>query len=173
VHGIVVQNGGRIQVESVEGRGTTFEIRFPRAPGAAARDAGSAEVDVQSLSGTETVLVIEDEPLVRQTTERALTGAGYCVLSAGSGAEAIRLARNTRTPIQLVVSDVVMQGMSGPLAVQVLGTLRPNLRALFVSGYSADEIAEKGELPAGIDFLPKPYHRADLLARVRRILDGR
>jgi PAS domain S-box-containing protein len=173
VHGIVVQNGGRIQVESAEGRGTTFAIRFPRARGVAAADPVPAEVDVHALGGTETVLVIEDEPLVRQTAERALAGVGYRVLSAGSGTEAIRLARNTRLPIELVVSDVVMPGMSGPTAVHVLETLLPNLRALYVSGYSADEIADKGELPADIDFLPKPYSRVDLLARVRRILDGR
>jgi PAS domain S-box-containing protein len=173
VHGIVVQNGGRVRVESVEGHGTTFEIRFPRARGAVAADPVVTDVDARALRGTETVLVVEDEPLVRQTAERALVGAGYQVLSAGSGVAALAMVRAVTAPLDLVVTDVVMPGLSGPRTVEALRADHPGLRSLFVSGYSADEIARKGELPPGIDFLPKPYTRVDLLSRVRRILDDR
>ena len=170
VHGIVVQNGGRVLVESEPGRGTTFEIRFPRtleSPGAPARPPVPA-----ASRGSETILVVEDDPRVRAVTVRALRGAGHRVLVATDGAEALAVAEQSDGPIDLVVSDVVMPGMSGRAVVEALRRRRPGMRALFVSGYPQDVIARRGVLDGGIEFLAKPFTPATLGARVRAILDA-
>jgi two-component system cell cycle sensor histidine kinase/response regulator CckA len=173
VHGIVTQNGGRVLVESEPGQGTTFEIRFPRtredpgvAPGPAERAAPAA------TRGTETILVVEDDPRVRAVTVRALRGAGHRVVVAGSGAEALGILEGERGPLHMVVTDVVMPGMSGRALVDALRARRPGLRALFVSGYPQEVIARRGVLDSGIEFLAKPFTPATLVVRVRALLDA-
>jgi CheY-like chemotaxis protein len=170
VHGIVTQNGGRVLVESRPGQGTTFEIRFPRThavAGVAARPAAPA-----ARTGSETILVVEDDPRVRAVTVRALRGAGHRVLVASDGPEALAVADRCDTTLHLVVTDVVMPGMSGKAVVESLRRQRPGLRALFVSGYPQEVIARRGVLDSGIEFLAKPFTPAVLAARVRAILDA-
>jgi PAS domain S-box-containing protein len=173
VHGIVTQNGGRVLVESEPGQGTTFEIRFPRTredPGAAPRPAEPAAP--AATRGTETILVVEDDPRVRAVTVRALRGAGHRVVVAGSGAEALGILEGERGPLHMVVTDVVMPGMSGRALVDALRARRPGLRALFVSGYPQEVIARRGVLDSGIEFLAKPFTPATLVVRVRALLDA-
>jgi PAS domain S-box-containing protein len=170
VHGIVAQSEGRILVASAPGRGTTFELRFPRtllAPAAA-----SPPTPV-SLRGTETVLLVEDDAQVRGVTAKALERAGYTVLAASSGDEALALAAAHRGRLDLVICDVVMGGMNGRVAVDRLREAQPGLRALFISGYTHEIISQRGVLASGVEFLPKPFTPNVLLARLREVLAAR
>ena len=115
---------------------------------------------------------MEDEPGVRDVTVRALRNAGYDVLAARSGEEAVRLDAATLARIRLLVTDVVMPGMDGRATAEALWRLHPGLRVLFVSGYTEEAIVQRGVLDAGIQFLSKPFTPADLLARVRTLLDA-
>ncbi|MFT3915597.1 MAG: response regulator [Anaeromyxobacteraceae bacterium] len=169
VYGIVDQAGGHISVDSTPGRGTTFEIRFPRT--GSPTPAPVAENPLANpRRGTETVLVVEDDALVRSLTVRVLRGAGYQVLVASQGQEAIELARGGR--LDLVVTDVVLPGVGGRDVAQALRSARPGLPVLYVSGYTADAIATRGVLAPGVEFLAKPFTARALLERVRAILDA-
>jgi len=159
-------------VESHPGEGTTFEVRFPRTL-AAIRDVAPAAPAPAPARGSETILVVEDDPRVRAVTVRALRAAGHRVLVAGNGAEALGIAEGNGGILHLVVTDVVMPGMSGPAVVDALRARRPGLPALFVSGYPREVIARRGVLDTGIEFLAKPFTPSALVARVRSILDGR
>ncbi len=170
VHGIVTQNGGRVLVESEPGRGTTFEIRFPRTQAVAAPT--SAAPAPGRRRGSETVLVVEDDARVRAVTVRALRAAGHRVLVASDGPEALAVVEQSDAPVHVVVTDVVMPGMSGRAVVDALRRRQPGLRALFVSGYPQEVIARRGVLEGGIAFLPKPFTPAVLQARVREVLDA-
>ena len=170
VHGIVTQNGGRVLVESQPGQGTTFEIRFPRTH--ATPEAAHHPTAAAAARGTETILVVEDDSQVRAVTVRALRGAGHRVLVASDGPEALAVADRCDGTLHLVVTDVVMPGMSGKAVVESLRRQRPGLRALFVSGYPQEVIARRGVLDGGIEFLAKPFTPAVLAARVRAILDA-
>jgi CheY-like chemotaxis protein len=171
VYGIVRQSGGHVRVQSERGRGTTFGIYLPRsdAPSPARtetpRSAGRA-------GGEETVLVVEDDPKVREVTARALRGAGFRVLEAGSGRAALEVAAAGAPPPQLVVTDVVMPDMSGREVAEALQRSFPGLRVLFVSGYTQNTIVHHGVLDSGIEFLAKPFTPTALLARVRAVLDA-
>ncbi len=171
VYGIVRQSGGAIRVESAAGRGTTFELYFPRCDAAPAATASGARAGAGAVrGGRETVLVVEDDPRVREVTVRALAGAGYRVLAAEGGARALELAPPEER-LDLLVTDVVMPGMSGPQMAEALARARPGLRVLYVSGYAEDAIVHHGIIDSGIDLLAKPYTPALLLARVRQVLD--
>ncbi len=170
VHGIVTQNGGRVLVESRPGHGTTFEIRFPRTHAVA--EVEPRPVGPAARTGDETILVVEDDPRVRAVTVRALRGAGHRVLVASDGPEALAVAEQWDGTLHLVVTDVVMPGMSGKAVVESLRRKRPGLRALFVSGYPQEVIARRGVLDGGIEFLAKPFTPATLAARVRAVLDA-
>jgi CheY-like chemotaxis protein len=172
VHGIVAQSGGEITVESEPGRGTAFEIAFPRCDRPAA-PAGAPAGPSPGPRGSGTVLVVEDEPQVRAVTVRVLRGHGFRVLVAGSGGEALEVAGATLDPVDLVVSDVVMPGMDGRSAVDALRSLHPSMRVLYVSGYPEAHFAGRGILEPGVELLQKPFTPAALLARVHRILDAR
>jgi DNA-binding response OmpR family regulator len=127
----------------------------------------------QSRGGSETLLLVEDEHSVRNMLERALRSAGYRVLLAADGEQGLEVAGRESGPIDLVVCDVVMPGMSGPEMVERLHRERGALRVLHVSGYSDDGLAELQRPGCSVDFLAKPFSIADLLRRVRKLLDAR
>ncbi len=174
VYGIVSQSGGEVQVESRPGHGATFRVLFPRAlPIEAEPDsAGHGEPDSQVARGTETILVVEDEAAVRDVIRRILGAAGYRVLTADCGAEALRLCREHPGEIGLLLSDVVMPRMGGQECAEQAVRLRPGLRVLFMSGYAEEAIAQQGVLQPGTRLLGKPFSAAELTRQVREVLDG-
>jgi PAS domain S-box-containing protein len=173
VHGIVTQAGGQVQVESDPGVGTTFEISLPRGAQGVVPVAGPSNVPAPMTGGTESVLVVEDDPLVREVTARALRSGGYRVLMADGGVAALEVASSEGERLRLVVSDVVMPGVDGRTLADELVRRLPGVRVLFVSGYTQDVISHHGVLDSGIEFLQKPFTSSALLARVRGLLDQR
>jgi two-component system, cell cycle sensor histidine kinase and response regulator CckA len=170
VYGIVRQSGGDIRVESEPGQGATFTLRFPRHHGPEA--ARAAPAVASAAGGSETILVVEDDRQVRDVTVRALRAAGYRVLVAGGGEEALALAATAGTRPKLVITDVVMPGQDGHALAGLLRLRHDGLRVLFVSGYTQDVLHRRGVLDSGVQFLPKPFTPAALLARVRTVLDA-
>jgi two-component system, cell cycle sensor histidine kinase and response regulator CckA len=169
VYGIVKQRGGTIQVESEVGRGTTFEIRFPRIHGVAAGAPDRAAP--ATVSGSERVLLVEDDRGVREVALRALRDGGYQVQAASGPAEALASAAGGAR-FDLLVSDVVMPRSDGRKLAAALRLAQPGLRVLFISGHAERILAHGGVLEAGIEFLPKPFTPAALLAKVREVLDA-
>jgi CheY-like chemotaxis protein len=170
-YGIVKQSGGYITVDSEAGRGTTLRIYLPRVEGTAVV---SGRTTSSSLSpvGTETILLVEDEAGVRRLSLTVLETQGYVVLQAASGDMALQVARSETGPIHLVVTDIVMPGMSGRELWERLRVLRPDSRVLFMSGYTDDAIARHGVLEPGIAFLQKPFTPFSLAQKVREVLDA-
>jgi two-component system cell cycle sensor histidine kinase/response regulator CckA len=172
VYGIVEQSGGHVHVDTEPNRGTTFELRFPRTEPAG----GTPAVDIapSPSGGLETVLVVEDDPFVRDVAARALRRAGYRVLVAESSAEALEVVAREDVGVQIVVSDVVLPGVDERELVEELRSRSGGeLRALYISGYTHDVISRHGVLDSGVAFLPKPFTAEQLLARVRTLLDAR
>jgi PAS domain S-box-containing protein len=170
VFGVVKQSGGFIRVESEVGRGTAFEICFPRtfdSPAVPQKSPRSA-----TTRGTERILLVEDDPSVREVTSRVLSSGGYQVLVAGGSAEALELLAREERPLHLLVTDVVMPGLSGRDLAREVREKRPGLTVLFISGYAESALSKDGVLEAGVELLPKPFTPSDLLARVRALLDG-
>jgi len=170
VYGIVKQSGGHILVDSAPDRGTTFEVYFPRTldPVLAAAPPDQAAV----ARGSGTILVVEDDPHVREVTVRSLRAGGYRVLAARDGRDALELAAREDGRLHVLVTDIVMPGLSGREVADELRRRHPDLRVLFVSGYTRDAIVQRGVLDAGIAFLQKPFTASSLLARVRVVLDA-
>ena len=168
---IVQQSGGHVGVDSELGRGTTFRIYLPRVE----QPVDTAPKPIQTAPparGTETLLVVEDDPAVRHLAEGVLKAQGYDVLSAPNGQDALHVAREHKgSPIRLVVTDVIMPLMGGKVMAEWLKTAYPDLKILFTSGYTDEAIAQEGVLEPGIAFLPKPYTPAALTRRVRELLD--
>src|ERR1035437_6340801 len=171
VHGIVLQSGGAISVYSEPGRGTTFKVYLPRLAGAAAVRRPVSGVHKALPTGSETVLVVEDEAAIRQLTNLILQKAGYTVLLAESPVAAERIAGSHPGLIHLLLTDVVMPGMRGPELAERLLRLRPDLRVLFMSGYTDHAIAHRGFLDAGTEFLQKPFTPLRLTQKIREVLD--
>jgi nitrogen-specific signal transduction histidine kinase/CheY-like chemotaxis protein len=170
VYGILQQSGGAIGVYSEAGRGTTFKVYLPRADGSGPEEGDRPEA-AATPRGNETVLVAEDEGPVRVLVGEVLRAYGYGVLEANDGAEAIRVAEGNAGPIDLLVTDVVMPGMSGRALAQHLA-LRPSLKVLYVSGYTDDAVVRHGVLEAETAFLQKPFRPDDLARKVRAVLDA-
>ncbi len=169
VYGIVKQSAGFIEWESEPGAGTTFRIYFPRA----ARGGAAAVPPLArpTFRGTETVLVVEDEPAVREIAMRSLSGAGYKVLAAGGGPQALKLLASLDEPLHLLLTDVVMPEVSGKMVAEAASRLQPSTRVLYMSGYANDAIAHHGVLEPGLELLTKPFTPSGLLAKVRAVLD--
>jgi signal transduction histidine kinase len=168
---IVQQSGGHIDVFSEIGNGTTFKIYFPRVQ--QPLDSGTKFFRKGPLPrGTETLLVVEDEPSLKHLAQSVLEGQGYTVRSASNGQDALHTVRDHKgPPIQLVVTDVIMPLMGGKVMAEWLKTTNPDLKILFTSGYTGGEITTDGMLQPGVEFLPKPYTPATLSRKVREMLD--
>ena len=169
VFGIVQQSGGRIGVESQIGLGTTFRIDFPATQEEASTEQ-KAGPSVPPRRGRATVLVVEDELPVRRIVVLSLRGAGYDVLEAARPEDALVLAEQHKGSIDLLLTDVVMPGMSGRHLSERLLALRPNLRVLYVSGYTQDAITHRGAMNPGVHFFQKPFTGTGLLEVVERVL---
>jgi CheY-like chemotaxis protein len=169
---IVQQAGGYIDVISESGKGATFKIYFPRVH--QPLDLGTELFKRGPLPrGTETLLVVEDEPSVRHLARRVLEAQGYTVLSASNGQDALHAVRDHKgSPIQLVITDVIMPMMGGKVMAEWLKTSHPDLKILFTSGYTDDAITNNGALQPGVTFLAKPYTPATLARKVREMLDA-
>jgi CheY-like chemotaxis protein len=157
-------------VDSEPGQGTIFEVWLPRSSTSAAAAEGPDARATPARGGTESLLLVEDDPLVREMAARALRGGGYRVLVAASGAEALQLA-TLEVGLRLVVTDVVLPGLDGKGLADELVRRLPGLRVLFISGYEREVVGQHGVDDAGAEFLPKPFTAAALLASVRGLLD--
>jgi len=168
---IVQQSGGHIEVQSELGKGTTFKIYFPRVE--QPMDIPTKSVETSPLPrGTETLLLVEDDPSVRHLACSILESQGYNVLRANNGQDALHVAREHKgPPIRLVITDVIMPQMGGKVMAEWLKTTYPDLKILFTSGYTDDAIAQHGVLEPGVAFLSKPYTPATLARKVRKMLD--
>jgi two-component system cell cycle sensor histidine kinase/response regulator CckA len=171
VFGVVKQSGGLIQVESTPGEGTTFTIDLPQV----VVDLPVVQVAEPAVMtrGTETILVVDDEDVVRTWVSRCLRGLGYRVVEASEAGEALRLIAEEERPIELVVSDMVMPGMDGGQLRNRLVELRPGLPVLIMSGFAREELVRQGRLDAQAFLLPKPFGPEALASKVRELLDGR
>jgi signal transduction histidine kinase len=171
VYGIVKQSDGYIWVSSEPGRGTTFRIYLPEHTGPV--EELPSPSSVAPPRGIETILIVEDEPAVRRMASRALRSQGYAVLEAANGAEALEVLSGAAGPVDLVLSDVVMPVLNGRELSERLAIDRPEVRVLFMSGYTDDDIVRRGLLQPGAPFLQKPFVPADLSRKVREVLDNR
>jgi nitrogen-specific signal transduction histidine kinase/CheY-like chemotaxis protein len=169
VYGIVKQSGGYIYVDSRPGKGTTFKIYLPQVDGKIEDQAIVAESSARA-GGSETVLVVEDEEGIRDLVREVLALNGYTVIAAGDAREALRMATGHRGRIDLLLTDVVMPGMSGRELVGHLRSIRPDTKILYMSGYTADGVLRQDILDAEASFLQKPFTPDGLLAKAREVL---
>jgi two-component system cell cycle sensor histidine kinase/response regulator CckA len=170
VHGIVTDGRGFIEVDSRTRKGSQFRVYLP------AIDEAPRPVSLapprDPAGGRERLLLVEDDAAVRRVGFRVLHGAGYDVVQASTAEEAIAYLESHPEPIDLLVTDVVMPGMSGPKLAEVIRQSRPNMRIIFISGYAGDEVARKGISTGDVPFVQKPYLPSQLLARIREVLDS-
>lgn len=171
VYGIVQQSAGHIRVKSRVGEGTTFWIYLPRVEDEAAPEERSAETD-EFFKGNETVLLAEDDRTVRTLAARVLSQSGYRVLECPSGEDALRALDEHASPIDLLVTDVVMNGISGPELAKRVAQRQPGVKVLYLSGYMESDMRNDILKGVGSSFLAKPFRPRDLVQRVRRALDG-
>ena len=169
VHGIVSQSSGHITVSSKPDQGTTFTIYFPRV--ATPQPADQPGERGRSGAGSETILLVDDDVTVRHFLMRALTMHGYKVLKTGSPTAAVTLLQETPDPIDLLVTDVVMPEMNGPQLAERLRAIRPELKVLFISGYTRDALVRRGVLEEGVKLLAKPFAPDELIDWVRKMLE--
>jgi CheY-like chemotaxis protein len=171
VYGIVTQNGGHMHLESSPGVGTTFTIYWPCVD-TPTEVADTESVPQLSTHGRETVLLVEDEAVVRDLVRQVLQVAGYMVLVAGNGEQALQLTHEHEGPIHLLLADVVLPGMSGPEVAAHLTSLHQETKVLYMSGYAQDTIERYGTSMKEQMFLQKPFTPAILLNRVRKALEA-
>jgi two-component system cell cycle sensor histidine kinase/response regulator CckA len=170
VYGIVTQHGGNMQVESAPGVGTTFTIHLPRVE----MPIKAAEVESAprlAPYGGETILLVEDEAVVRDLVRQVLQETGYAVLEAANGEQALQLSHTHRGPIQLLLTDVVLPGLGGPEVAEQLASTRPEIRVIYMSGYAQETSMRYGIPERQRLFLQKPFTPTTLLTHVRAALD--
>ena len=170
VYGIVKQSGGFIWVESAPGKGATFEIYFPQASGKATESSAEPAVRVESR-GTETILIVEDEPGVRELASQFLRASGYSVLEAPDGVKALEVAEKHSGPIHLLLSDMVMPRMGGQELVARLRATRAGMKFILMSGYSEYNGTEFRQVDSPFHRLGKPFSMATLIGKVREALE--
>jgi len=172
-YAIVKQHGGNIWVYSEPGKGSTFKTYLPRSVTGEAQDRSSETARLEELLGSETILLVEDEPLVGSTARRMLERGGYTVLMTSNGEEAERIAQQHGLErIDLLITDVVMPRMGGKELYQRLSLVKPGLKVLYISGYTDNSIVHNGILDEGTQFLQKPFNQLALLKKVRRVLES-
>jgi signal transduction histidine kinase/ActR/RegA family two-component response regulator len=171
VYGIVKQNNGFINVYSEPNKGTTFRIYFPRN---AEKDLPKQKPEPKGVdaTGCETILLVEDEKAILKMTTMMLERLGYTVLAASDPAVAVDIGKSHTNKIDLLMTDVVMPGMNGKDLARKIAQLFPNLKILFMSGYTANLIAHHGVLDRGVEFIQKPFSRQDLAQKIRDVLNG-
>jgi CheY-like chemotaxis protein len=169
VYGIVRQSGGWIEVTSKVEHGTSFSIYLPRVDGISTSDR-TASVAGETLHGSETVLVVEDEDGVRRLTAETLESYGYHVLEAANPAEALGIAEQHSDEIQLLLTDVILPGMNGKSLAERVQELIPDINVIFMSGYPADVISKRGIMEREVGYLSKPFSPESLAAKVREVL---
>src|SRR4029077_2204798 len=175
VYGIIKQSGGYIWVYSELGKGTTFKIYLPRVPYPGERVAPAAATAVETHKaepGTETVLLVEDEANLRYLARQFLEKQGYRVIEAADGAVAMQIVVAHEGVIHLLLTDVIMPGMNGRELAQRVSEIRPNVKVLYMSGYTENVIGHNGTLDAGVRLLQKPFNLRDLKDKVSEGLDA-
>jgi CheY-like chemotaxis protein len=172
VYGILKQSGGSIHVESEAGRGTAFRVYLPVEEGVA-RMRPERTTGAKVAGGSETILIAEDEPDLRELTRIFLQDYGYKVIEAASAEQAIQLAEVFAGPIHLLLTDVIMPGMSGRQLAERILSKRPQTKIIYMTGYTDDMVVQHKVLEPGVHLLQKPFTRADLAEKVRSTLDER
>jgi len=172
VYGIVKQSGGYIWVDSAPGIGTTVQVFLPRVAEEAEATARPVAEPTAAQRGRETVLLVENEDMLRAMMREVLESSGYRVLEAVSGDQALSVGAQFEGPIHLVLTDIIMPGLSGPEAARRLVQTRPDMRILFTSGYPDDALGREGTLEGGLPFLAKPFTYEALGHKVREVLDA-
>jgi DNA-binding response OmpR family regulator len=175
VYGIIKQSGGYIWVYSEVGRGTTFKIYLPRVPSIEEPPVHTTAAPAQFQKvepGTETILLVEDEANLRYLARQYLEKQGYRVIEAADGAVAMQIAVAHEGVIHLLLTDVIMPGMNGRELAQRISEIRPNVKVLYMSGYTENVIGQDGTLDAGVRLLQKPFNLRDLKSKVREVLDA-
>jgi CheY-like chemotaxis protein len=173
VYGIVKQSDGQIRVESEPGRGTKFEIFLPRVDAPQAPEATVREAESGPTTGTETILLVEDDEAVRELSREILEMNGYEVLEATNGQDALNICENRDREFHLIVTDLVMPEMGGRDLADAVGPTMPETKILFLSGYADSVVFHQGMLEEGSFFLQKPFTPTGLAQKVRQVLDGR
>ncbi len=172
VYGIVQQNKGHLEVKSKPGAGTTFSIFLPHHQAESERSA-ELETLAKSASGSETILLVEDEPFVLRMTTMMLQNLGYQVIGAGTPNEALIMAEKYAAKIDMLITDVIMPEMNGRDLAQRIMKICPDIGLLYISGYTSDIIAQQGIIEQGTHFLQKPFGRIDLSEKIRQVLGNR
>ncbi|MDY6853244.1 MAG: response regulator [Thermodesulfobacteriota bacterium] len=170
IYGIVKQNSGFIDLYSKPGKGTVFKIYLPRFEGEPTLQIKT--LDAQPLTGTETILVVEDEEQILSLCQEVLESNGYSVITAGTPEEAILLSKKTPFKIHLLLTDIVMPSMNGKDLYERIKAFRPEIQVLYMSGYTYDVIAHRGVLAEGAHFVQKPFTLDGLVGKVREVLDS-